>query len=101
MRLPEEILNAVLEQSNATFVIEKEQDEFNLEQSTNRFKETLKTKQIVGRKQVDKSDPTQEVYIDSSSGKIMVGMKKVEKMTGVKRSLERDDDDGEDEKKVN
>ena len=50
MRLPEEILNAVLEQSNATFVIEKEQDEFNLEQSTNRFKETLKTKQIVGRK---------------------------------------------------
>lgn len=65
-------------------------DEFHLEESANQFRETIKSQKLVESRPKPVNE-NQDVYFDAKTGKIVVNIKKSEKLTGVKRQFDRND----------
>lgn len=90
-------MDAVFSKHETKLTIEENQkfdDEFELEQSANRFRESFNRKAIVEQKNMS-VNVNQDVYFDPKTGKIVVNLKKSDTMTGVKRHLDRNAKDGD------
>lgn len=77
---------------------EQADDELDLEASANRFTEALRQGKPAGstpKTATEKpiSDRKQDVYLDKTTGKIVVNPRKSDHTTGVKRALNRRDND--------
>lgn len=100
----DELLDALFAKQKQRFKIEedaeKADDELDFEASANKFTEALrqgKTAPKAGKSESEKpkSERKQDVYLDKTTGKIIVNPRKSDHLTGVKRAINRRDHDAD------